>query len=339
MKRIKVGILGCGYIAEEVHIPNLFNIAEFKIAAICDISEERLNLVGNKFDIPIECRFCDEKEFLSQDFEAIIICTPTQYHYDNVKRALMNGKHVFVEKPLCENIKEAKELVEIAKENGLVLAVGHFYGFFPQHQIAKKRLSKIGKVKLVKMMGQTLIIKEEDGALLDYSSHFIHLLLWYFDYVDFEWVFAELVSDQSDGKETDTYIFVKLKNDVIAQITVLWLPEYGNWDVVDRFVEFVGTKGKIIASFTSSEVKLYISNTIISRARGMYSITPTFALHPAVPVSQTSYRKELEDFRDAILKKKQPSVDGEKALKVLELIEAIRMSFKTGRKFYHKELS
>ncbi len=337
MERVSFGILGCGNIAETVHIPNLLNIAEVRIHGLCDTSPERLQTVGDKFSIPKEQRYTEVTTFLETDFDAVLILSPTSSHGEHVALALERGKHVFVEKPLCEGLTEALRLAALAAEKERILAVGHFYGFFPQHQLAKKHLAKIGEVKYVDMVGQTLTIKPEDGALFDYATHFIHLLLWYFDYPDFSWVMADLVSEGSQ-KETDVHILAKLSNGVRAKITTLWVPEFNNWDVVNRHVEIVGTKGKLVAQLTSPELKVYRADTLLSRARGLYSITPTFALHYSVPVSQTSYRKELEDFVDAVRTGGEPAVSGRVAIRVMEFGEAARISHREGRRVGRGEI-
>ena len=338
-KKITVGVLGCGKIAEEVHIPNLFNIAEYELRSLCDVSAGRLSAVGEKFGIPPERRFTSQEDFFRSGVEAVLVLSPTAYHYENTKAALEAGLHVFVEKPLCLEPAEGKELVEEAAKRNLVLSVGHFYGFFPQHILSKKKMKKLGRIKAARLVGESLIIKKEDGALLDYASHFIHLLLWYFDYPKVEWIFADLVPPKEGGKEMDLFLLAELAGGVRAEISILWLPGLKNWDVLQRHVEIIGEKGRLRAAFTAPEVTLYHAGNLISRARGMHSITPAFALHPSVPVSQTSYRKELEDFRDALSGEGPPAVDGKKSLEVMVFMEAARRSAASGKKVSPAEVT
>ncbi|GEM_PF-3904303 len=336
---IPVGVLGCGKIAEEVHIPNLFNIAEFSLRSLCDVSPERLSAVGEKFGVPGERRFSSQEEFFKSGIQAVLVLSPTPYHFQNVKAALEAGLHVFVEKPMCEKMEEGRTLVEEASSRNLVLAVGHFYGFFPQHILAKKKTAKLGRIKSVRLVGESLIIKKEDGALLDYASHFIHLLLWYFDYPAVRWVFADMAPEKEGEKEMDVRILAEIEGGARAEFSILWLPGLKNWDVLQRHVEIIGEKGRIRAAFTAPEVSLYHAGNLISRAVGMHSITPAFAMHPSVPVSQTSYRKELEDFRDAMTEKRPPAVDGRKALEVLAFLEAAFLSAREGRKVSPAEVN
>ncbi len=336
---IPVGVLGCGKIAEDVHIPNLFNIAEFSLRSLCDVSAERLSAVGEKFGIPQERRFTSQEEFFKSGIEAVLVLSPTSFHFQNAKAALEAGLHVFVEKPLCEKMEEGNALVEEASSRNLVLSVGHFYGFFPQHILAKKKMAKLGRIKAVRLTGESLIIKKEDGALLDYASHFIHLLLWYFDYPAVRWVFADMVPEKEGEKEMDIHILAELEGGVRTEISILWLPGLKNWDVLQRHVEIIGERGRLRAAFTAPEVNLYHAGNLISRAVGLHSITPAFAMHPSVPVSQTSYRKELEDFRDAMVQKRPPAVDGKKALEVLAFLEAAALSAREGRKVSPSEVA
>lgn len=83
--------------------------------------------------------------FNDKEINAVVISTPIKTHYRLVKKALLSKKHVFVEKPLCSKISEAKELIQIAKKNNLFLFVGHIFLF---NEVLKKIIKISNKEKI-----------------------------------------------------------------------------------------------------------------------------------------------------------------------------------------------
>ncbi|HAE91864.1 Gfo/Idh/MocA family protein [Tissierella praeacuta] len=116
---MRVAIVGAGFIAG-VHVEELLNLGHEVVVAIgTDIS--RAESFAKKWDIPrFSINFDDA---LASDIDVVHICTPPTLHYEMVKKVLNSGKHVVCEKPLCLDPNEAKELMELANEKGLVNAV------------------------------------------------------------------------------------------------------------------------------------------------------------------------------------------------------------------------
>ena len=83
--------------------------------------------------------------FNDEEINAVVISTPIKTHYKLVKKALLSKKHVFIEKPLCSKISEAKELIQIAKKNNLFLFVGHIFLF---NEVLKKIIKILNKEKI-----------------------------------------------------------------------------------------------------------------------------------------------------------------------------------------------
>src|SRR5690242_4870376 len=121
-KPIGVGVIGCGEIAQLMHLPCLFELPAFRIAALCDISAGTVAAVGDKYGVA--ARYAEHQALLANpDVDAVVICT-----YDHgaiVADALRAGKHVVVEKPLAFTPEEARPLVAEAERRGLVALVGY----------------------------------------------------------------------------------------------------------------------------------------------------------------------------------------------------------------------
>ncbi len=135
MKKIKVGIIGTGFIGP-AHIEALRRIPFLEVKALADIDEktasEKAALLG------VERAYGDYRDLLkSDDIEAVHICTPNFLHYSMVKAALLSKKHVICEKPLAMDSVEAKELISIAKEKNLANAVGFNLRYYPMVQQVK----------------------------------------------------------------------------------------------------------------------------------------------------------------------------------------------------------
>lgn len=119
-KRIKVGFVGCGCISG-IYLENLTNtFKEVEIIGVCDLIRERAEEAVKKYNIP---KLYEDMYELFDDLEVDIVLNITRpyEHYEVTKQALLHGKHVYSEKPLSPDLKEAYELVALAKEKNLLL--------------------------------------------------------------------------------------------------------------------------------------------------------------------------------------------------------------------------
>src|SRR6266540_6027985 len=99
--RIRVGIVGCGTIAQIVHLPYLRELSDrFSIAALCDVAPGTLEAVGEQWGVLPQARFADYRELCASDLvDAVMVC-PSGSHVPPAIAALEAGKHVIIEKPL-----------------------------------------------------------------------------------------------------------------------------------------------------------------------------------------------------------------------------------------------
>ncbi len=141
---LKVGVIGLGHLgryhAEKVAQISIVGLGEeedglkegmVELTAICDIDEKRLDevlaLIFERYRLePYKTPHFEEVLSL---VDAVVVATPTSTHYEVVKKALLGGKDVLVEKPLTVSLDEAKELIELSEERGLILQVGYVERF------------------------------------------------------------------------------------------------------------------------------------------------------------------------------------------------------------------
>src|ERR1035438_5241752 len=139
---IKTGLIGLGYWG-----PNLARVltqaecSEF--AACCDTDSARLQRMARQY--PGARMFNNVTDFLDSDVEAVLIATPIPTHFELAKRALLSGKHVFVEKPLADTSQRARELTAMAHSLGRTLMAGHTFVYSPP-VIKIKELIDSGKL-------------------------------------------------------------------------------------------------------------------------------------------------------------------------------------------------
>ena len=137
-KLLKIGIIGCGRIADQ-HVIEILKIHGCEIVGVCD--KEILMAKQLHDRINVGHYFSDVNKLLELNPNIIHITTPPQSHFDLGKRCLEAGSHIFVEKPFTMNVSESKQLIEIAERLGLKVTVGHNVQF----SNAASRLRKIMK--------------------------------------------------------------------------------------------------------------------------------------------------------------------------------------------------
>jgi predicted dehydrogenase len=117
--RIRVGVVGCGTIAQLAHLPYLEELSDrFTVGALCDVVPETLAGVGERYGVPPHARFEDYRELCESDLvDAVMVCHNGS-HVPPAIAALQAGKSVIIEKPLCSRVDEAEALVEVAREAG-----------------------------------------------------------------------------------------------------------------------------------------------------------------------------------------------------------------------------
>jgi predicted dehydrogenase len=139
---IGVGVIGCGEIAQIMHLPFLHELPEFSIAAVCDLSAATVNHVGEQYGVGR--RSTDYRELLDDPaVEAVVVSNYD--HASIVAEAIDAGRHVLVEKPLAFTTAEARPLVEAAARSGVVALVGYMKLYDPGFELGLERIRAMGR--------------------------------------------------------------------------------------------------------------------------------------------------------------------------------------------------
>ena len=146
---VRIGVVGCGAIAQIQHLPFLTELAEeFEVAAVCDVSPSAVEYAAKMFHVPN--RFTDYREMLDSDIDAVLMC-----HYDPktevVVASLDAGKHVFVEKPVCYSNEEFVEIAEAVRRSDKVAQAGYTKLYEPAYEVAKPEIEGMDDIRYVQV--------------------------------------------------------------------------------------------------------------------------------------------------------------------------------------------
>ncbi|MEK6645772.1 MAG: Gfo/Idh/MocA family oxidoreductase, partial [Candidatus Firestonebacteria bacterium] len=141
MSKIKIGIIGCGFMSQAIHIPNFIANKKCEIVGVSDINEELSRLVAKKFNINFYKSY--KEIFKEKSIDAVAIFVPPQLHPYLAMEAIELHKHTLIEKPLALNSKTGCELLKIAQKNKVKLMVGYMKRFDPGCQAAYKIIKEL----------------------------------------------------------------------------------------------------------------------------------------------------------------------------------------------------
>lgn len=210
MKKLNVGIVGCGAVARKRHAPSYKLDGRCKIVAVLSPDLEQAKSFAQKFRIPKF--YNDMNDFLSEKLDIVSICTPPPTHCDLAIQCMKQGWHVLVEKPMAMNISEAKRMLDESRKQGVKLCVSHNLLF--SHSIRYlSKLEKRGKLGRVRSIWGIQIsnLKRElpswyptlpGGLFFDEAPHMLYLFRSFLPNLEIRDVIVDhkLISKQKPGR-------------------------------------------------------------------------------------------------------------------------------------------
>jgi predicted dehydrogenase len=149
MERIKIGVIGCGAIAQVHHMPSLFELYEmYDVRMVCDISAQTAAYVADRYGVPHYTT--DYRDLLASDVDAVLHCAggPKTEH---AVAAFEAGKHLFIEKPMCSSLQEADAIVTAQKRSGKVGQVGYMKVYDPAYEYAKREVETMDNIQFIQV--------------------------------------------------------------------------------------------------------------------------------------------------------------------------------------------
>jgi predicted dehydrogenase len=318
---IRFGVVGYGYWGPNVVI-NFSSIDGCQVVAICDNNPGMLQRARQGY--PTLRMSSDPSEIVAApDIDAIAVVTPVWTHFELAKKALENGKHVFVEKPFTSTAAQAEELIELAERKNLKIMVDHTFLY-------------TGAVKKIRQ----LIDDGTLGGLYYYDSTRVNLGLFQHD-VNVIWDLAPhdlsimdyLIGSKPDalvatgqrhlnGCEDIAFITVFFPSNVIAHINVNWLSP-----VKVRTTLLSGERKMLVWNDLEADekIKIYDKGVQVKNGDGVYDLLVSYRSGDmwAPRVEQVEALKiEAACFIDCILNNKTPINDGAAGLRVVKMLEA-----------------
>ena len=143
MDKVRIGIIGCGGIANGKHMPALKKLPQVEMVAFCDIIEEKAIKAAKDFGVPGAKVFTDYKQLLEEkDIDVVHVLTPNKQHSFITVDALEAGKHVMCEKPMAKTAADARAMVEAAKKSGKKLTIGYQHRHKPEARYLKSVIER-----------------------------------------------------------------------------------------------------------------------------------------------------------------------------------------------------
>jgi predicted dehydrogenase len=219
---INIGVIGYGYWGPNI-VRNFFATPDCIIKMVADGRDERLNLLARTF--PSIAAVKDAEDVINnKDIDAIVIATPVYTHFDLAKRALLQGKHVLIEKPMTSSVEEADELINIATRKSLTLMADHTF-------LYTGAVEKMKEIIQTEVIGTPLyfdssrinlgLFQPDINVLWDLAPHDISILTYLITEVP-ESINATGISHTRNKIENIAYLTVNYNSNFIAHFNCSW---------------------------------------------------------------------------------------------------------------------
>lgn len=325
IRKLNTGLIGCGYWGSNILRDLIVNSITGKLV----VCEKSPNILKEKntghFTFNIEQDTASV--FADNEIDAIIIATPTATHYNLTKQALLQKKHVLVEKPFCMSSEQAQELIALAELHNLVLMVDHIFLYHPVVRQLKEYISTdfLGKINYIDATRINLGIYQKDtNVLWDLACHDISIINY-------------LVGENPDklraiGRinsahniEDISYLFLYYPSGMLVQINSSWASP-----VKMRKMIIGGEKRMIIYDDIEPTNKLIIydygQKPIADESKsGLIDYRLGNITIPKCEI-QEPLKNVIQEFYECIIQNRRPLSDGKNAIQVIEILEKAQES-------------
>jgi len=323
---LNIGLIGYGYWGTNL-LRNLIESSSVSQVAVCDIRNERIQIINKMY--PDILTTNDANDLINDpEIDAIVIATPTTKHYDLAKASLLQGKHVLVEKPLCNSSSQAAELVELAHRQKLVLLTDHTFLYNGAVRLIHENIQsgKVGKLKYIDSTRINLGIYQQDtNVIWDLASHDISIVQLL---VDEQPSHIRAIGQYNSihKKEDLAYIFLHYPSDLLVQINCSWASP-----AKIRQIIIGGEKQMVIFDDIepSHKVKIYDFKAIESTDEDRKKVLIDYRLgdiHIPKFSTEEPLRCMVEDFFNCIRTGGTPFSSPERALDIVRIIEKAETS-------------
>lgn len=323
MSKSDLALIGCGYWGKNL-ARNFLRLGV--LHTLCDSSQTLLDGYGAEYKAVRKCHSLDDV-LNDPAIRKVAIATPAFTHFSIAQRALLASKQVYVEKPLCLSIPDAKELIALAESKGRVLMVGHLLQYHPyvvklRQMIASGELGKLYYIASNRLnLGK---IRNEENALWSFAPHDISVILSLAGQLP--------VSVQCNGEHyltkgvaDTTMTQMAFGNGVRAHIYVSWLNPFK-----EQKLTVVGSDGMVVFDDTKPWAeKLVLYKDYLTWTDGQVPVAKKLSGMPVVVQEHEPLLSECQHFVDCCENGGIPRTDGQEGLNVLRVLDAAQQSLQS----------
>lgn len=325
---IHVGIIGYGYWGPNL-VRNFFSQKDCVIKAVADSRANRLQLLSQTFPTikPVQ----DAEEIINDpEIDAVVIATPVFTHFKLAQRALQNGKHVLLEKPMASSVQECETLISLAAQKNLLVMVDHTFLYTGAVEKIKEIIDAdtLGNIKYLDSTRINLGLFQPDiNVLWDLAPHDLSILRYVYDEKPFS-VNATGISHTHNGIENIAFMTVNYQSGFIAHFNCSW-----SSPVKVRMMLIGGDKKMIIYNDVEPTEKIKIYDTAYQHKTDeeKKQILVDYRVGD-IYVPKVSNKEALSsvaaDFITGILTNKTPRSSAAIGLDIVKLLEASQASIK-----------
>lgn len=324
---VRFGVIGYGYWGPNI-VRNIMSLSSAEVAAVCDKRDASLAKAHKACP---GAKLCTRSEEILEatDIDAAAIITPVWTHFELAKRALENGKHIFVEKPFTATAWQAEELIELADRKGLTIMVDHTFLFTGAVRKIKQLIDDdvLGKLYYYDSMRVNLGLFQHDvNVIWDLAPHDLSIM----DYLvglKHEAVVATGAS-HVDKHADVAYMTIYYPDSVIAHVNVNWLSP-----VKIRMTLIGGEKKMLVWNdlVADEKIRVYDKGVDVKTREGLYDALVSYRLgdmwSPRLEEVE-ALKVELGYFVDCVTGRKRPFNDGAAGLRVVRMLEAAEESLR-----------
>ncbi|MGH9553544.1 MAG: Gfo/Idh/MocA family protein, partial [Terriglobales bacterium] len=316
-------------------VRNFFEHPEVEVRYVCDIAPDRLDRIACKYpsiQVTSDCGLL----FNDDDVDIIAIATPASSHFPLAKTALLAGKHVFVEKPMCLRSEDCLELIALAEARKLTLAVDHPFIFHGAVRRIKRELDSfaLGDVLYFDSVRINLGLFQNDiNVVWDLAPHDLSIIDFLFRQSPIS-VQAFGKSHSDSGLEDMAYVTLTYESGMVAHLNLSWLSPVKVRQIL------IGGTNKMIAYDdlqATEKIKIYDKGVafkpdLTAEARYnslvQYRMGDTFA--PVLDLTE-ALTVEIDQFVRCIRSGEQPDSDGWCGYRIVSLLEEIDRAMSSGQ--------
>ncbi len=325
---VNLAIIGYGYWGPNL-VRNFSSINDSIVHTVVDLRPERLSVVSKAYP-NIHITSDIDGVLSNPEIDAVVIATPVFTHFDLAKKALNNGKHVLLEKPMTDTVAHAEELISLATRKGKVIMVDHTFLYTAAVQKMKKLIEE-GTIGNIKYFDSTRInlglIQQDVNVLWDLAPHDISILDYLIPQKPHS-VQATGVSHIHNNIENIAYLTVNYDTDMIAHFNCSW-----SSPVKIRTMLVGGDKKMIVFNDLemTEKIKIYDTAHSVNSDEEKQKVLVDYRVGD-VYIPKLENKEALSgmasDFISAIDKGTTPLANAQSGLNTIKILEAAQVSIK-----------